>query len=251
MTIWLIGGTSDSANIARIIFPLSLPCLITVTTESALSLYADFPSLSRQVRQLNEHTIKAFCQENNIKLIIDASHPYAQIISQLAINYANLANIPYLRYERALITQKTGVELDSLETLLQGDYLLGQRVLLTLGYKALPQFRPWHDRAILFTRLLPVVNSLETALKAGFTSDRIIALRPPISADLERALWRNWHISLIVTKASGKEGGEAIKKSVATELGINLITIARPSLNYPRQTSNFPDIIAFCQQYYV
>ncbi|MCZ8038683.1 MAG: hypothetical protein DWQ51_05660 [Microcystis wesenbergii TW10] len=46
---------------------------------------------------LDKYTIKAFCQENNIKLIIDASHAHAQIICQLAINYATLTNIPYLR----------------------------------------------------------------------------------------------------------------------------------------------------------
>jgi precorrin-6x reductase len=38
------------------------------------------------VGQLDQRTIKAFCQENNIKLIIDTCHPQAQIIWQLAIN---------------------------------------------------------------------------------------------------------------------------------------------------------------------
>ena len=44
--------------------------------------------------QLDQRTIKAFCQENNIKLIIDVCPAHAQIIWQLAINYATLANIP-------------------------------------------------------------------------------------------------------------------------------------------------------------
>ena len=44
--------------------------------------------------QLEQCTIKDFCQENNIKLIIDTCHPHAQIIWQLAINYATLTNIP-------------------------------------------------------------------------------------------------------------------------------------------------------------
>ncbi|MFM7882371.1 MAG: precorrin-6A/cobalt-precorrin-6A reductase [Microcystis panniformis] len=46
--------------------------------------------------QLDQCTIKDFCQENNIKLIIDVCHPHAQIIWQLAINYATLANITLL-----------------------------------------------------------------------------------------------------------------------------------------------------------
>jgi precorrin-6x reductase len=46
------------------------------------------------VGQLEQCTVKDFCQENNIKLIIDTCHPQAQIIWQLAINYATLTNIP-------------------------------------------------------------------------------------------------------------------------------------------------------------
>ena len=36
--------------------------------------------------------------------------------------------------------------------------------------------------------------------------DRIIAIRPPISRELEQALWQQWRISLVVTKASGQSG---------------------------------------------
>ncbi|TRV08285.1 MAG: hypothetical protein EWV41_10660 [Microcystis wesenbergii Mw_MB_S_20031200_S109] len=51
-------------------------------------------SIDLNWNNLDKYTIKAFCQENNIKLIIDA--PHAQIIWQLGINYATLTNIPYL-----------------------------------------------------------------------------------------------------------------------------------------------------------
>ncbi|MCA2690881.1 MULTISPECIES: hypothetical protein [unclassified Microcystis] len=44
--------------------------------------------------KLDQCTIKDFCQENNIKLIIDVCHAHAQIIWQLAINCATLTNIP-------------------------------------------------------------------------------------------------------------------------------------------------------------
>ena len=50
------------------------------------------------------------------------------------------------------------------------------------------------------------------AIAAGFTTDKIIAIRPPINKELEQALWQQWQISLVVTKASAKAGGEDIKK---------------------------------------
>ncbi|MBD0344655.1 MAG: precorrin-6A reductase, partial [Coleofasciculus sp. Co-bin14] len=141
------------------------------------------------------------------------------------------------------------ISLDSFETLLASEYLDQQRVLLTVGYKALPLFRSWQNRSTLFARILPSVTSLEAAIAAGFTSDRIIALRPPITAELEKALWRHWDISLVVTKASGVAGGEDTKRSVAAELGISLVIIARPCVKYPQHTSDFSVALQFCQRY--
>ena len=47
-------------------------------------------------------------EHNNIKCIVDASHPYAENISRTAIKVAKDKNIPYLRYER-LETEISGV----------------------------------------------------------------------------------------------------------------------------------------------
>ena len=61
-------------------------------------------------------------------------------------------------------------------------------------------------------------------------------------------MWQQWQISLAVTKASGKAGGEDIKRQVAASLGIPLIIITRPGIVYPQQTSEVADILAFCQR---
>ncbi|MBE9114704.1 precorrin-6A/cobalt-precorrin-6A reductase [Lusitaniella coriacea LEGE 07157] len=140
------------------------------------------------------------------------------------------------------------IELDSFTTLLQGNYLENQRTLLTVGCKILPRFQPWQNRATLFARVLPTVNSIDIALKAGFTPNRLIALRPPISPELEQALWQQWQISLVITKASGKAGGETLKRTLAQQLGISLIIIARPPVAYPQKTSDLNQVLTFCQQ---
>ena len=88
---------------------------------------------------------------------------------------------------------------------------------------------------------------METAIASGFTSDRLIAIRPPISMGTETALWQQWDISLVVTKASGQAGGEDIKRQVAATLGIPLIIISRPSMTYPQQTFDLGDVLPFCE----
>lgn len=257
--IWLIGGTRESAILAKAIAEDQIPCIVTVTTETAKTLYPSYSSWVKiWIGRLDQNTISSFLQEQEIDAILDASHPFAVEISQLAIATSTQSNLPYLRYERPVYEDRDRDEefkpnkenilhLESFEALLAGDYLTGKRVMLTLGYRNLARFQDLQESATLFVRILPSVVSLEAALNAGFTPDRIIAIRPPISAELEKALWQQWNISLVVTKASGVAGGENVKRTIAHELGIPLIIIDRPPLNYPQKTSNLTTAIQFCQ----
>ena len=247
--LWLIGGTGDSVTIVRTIRDHSFPCLITVTTSTATNLYPTNLLSSIQTDKLDTAGIQKLCNRETVKGIIDASHPFAVIISRQAMQVARQEGIPYLRYERPLLTNNSyPIYLDSFEDLITGNYLQNKRVLLTIGCQNLCRFQLWHQQATLYTRILPKLDSLEMALKAGFPASQIIALRPPISLQLERTLWQQWGINLVVTKASGKQGGENIKVQVAQALGIPLIIIKRPLLNYPQQTEQLSDIIEFCYQ---
>jgi len=250
--IWLIGGTSESAIIAKELVALGQRCLVTVTTEDAIALYPDSDLVTVKVGNLSPRAMAALIQTEGIGKIIDASHPYAIEISKSAIALSQQYQLPYLRYERPSISQPDDehlIELDSFDTLVNGTYLHQQRVLLTIGYKVLPLFQPWHQQAVLFARILPTIASLENALTAGFSHKQLIALRPPVSYELEKALCDQWDISLIVSKASGKAGGEDIKQAVAQALNIPLIIIRRPELAYPKQTSKLEDVVTFCYQH--
>ena len=253
--IWLIGGTTESAQLAAAIAQAQMPCIISVTEETARSLYPDVPLLQISVGRLDLSQMAQFLLEQKIVAVLDASHPFAEVISKNAIATCNELQIPYLRYERSklgigdwgLVTGNKLIHLDSFATLVAGNYLQEQRVLLTVGYKALPLFRPWQERSILFARVLPSSTSIEAALGAGFTPDRLFAMRPPFSIDLEKALWRHWQISMVVTKASGAPGGEDIKRTIAEELGVNLVIINPPSVEYPKVTSDLSEAIEFCR----
>jgi precorrin-6A/cobalt-precorrin-6A reductase len=254
--IWLIGGTSESREIARAIAPFNIPIIITVTTSEAIKLYEqiviDYPLVKVWVGILKDQNIQEFYHQQKFGKIIDASHPYATEISQLAINFSHNHQIPYLRYERSPVNMAETAEeniiyLENFTELINGEYLTNQRVFLTTGYKTLHLFQSWQERATLFTRILPNINTLQVALNFGFTPDRIVAIRPPISAELETALWQHWQISLVVTKASGQAGGEQQKRAIARQLKIPVIIIQRPLISYPEQTDDIKRAIAFCQ----
>lgn len=264
--LWLIGGTQESRQLVQQLHtalapsPPSSALLITVTTEAARSLYPDLAPDQIWVGQLTPDRAEQFVAAQGITAILDVSHPFATAISQLAIAIAQRHQLPYLRYERpapaAMLTgwrdrrDRPGLrQLSQLRDLLTDESLASDRTLLTLGYRQLAAFAPWQSRAPLFARILPSPIALQTALAQGFTPDRLIALRPPISPELEQALWQQWQITQVVTKASGTPGGQAAKRQLAARLGVRLVEITRPAIAYPQQSDRLDTALNFALRY--
>ena len=251
--IWLIGGTTESVDLAWALQAHQVPSLITVCSSSAQRLYPQSSWLTVRTCSLTDRTLGDFIHSHRIAVILDASHPHATEISRLAMLAATQFTLPYLRFERPPTLPNPShatheeVEISHLSQLFRRADLLNQRVLLTIGSKWLHYFKDWHQKSTLFARVLPTLSAIQAAEQSGFQCDRIIALRPPISFELEQALWQQWQISVVVTKASGQPGGEGIKRCVAQTLGVTLIVIKRPVLAYPQQTSDVDTAVQFCQ----
>lgn len=252
--LWVIGGTGEAVALSTALAEEGLPCLVTVTTEAARCAYGDCPNLRVWVGGLESTRLEIFIQAQGIGAVLDASHPFAVEISRGAIAATQALSIPYWRYERPHLEPFDSNDLTcsvaGLDAVLTPEMLAGERVLLTLGYRWLHHFAPWQTQATLFARILPSTVALEAALAAGFTPDRLIALRPPIQAELERALWQQWQITRVITKASGAPGGEATKRVVAEQLGISLLILDRPHLDYPLVCHSQAEMLALGQAWW-
>ena len=268
--LWIIGGTEESRRLVNLILTHTsqpsrspLPLLISVTTASARRLYPEHSAVTVAVGKLTAAQADAFIHTHAVGAILDASHPFATDISHLAIALAHQYELPYLRYERPQIAAPANrtwldaagrpgnIVVSQLADLFAAGYLAQERTLLTLGYRILSDFASWQSRGLLYARILPSETALAAALAAGFTSDRLIALRPPISKSLESALWQQWQITQVVTKASGQAGGEEHKLAIAAQLGVRLIRIARPELTYPAQTHCFDTAVEFALKHHL
>ena len=250
--VWLIGGTRESADLARRLSAQEMPYIVTVTTPRAADLYSDTAQI--WVGKLTAEAMEAFVRQQRVQCILDASHPFACEISQQAIALSQKQAIAYIRYERPAQTDSALRQdglltvVESLESLIASDLLHNQRVLFTIGYRSLARFTALRQTSTLFARVLPSAEAIAGAIAAGFASSEIIALRPPISLALEKALWQQWQITRVVAKASGQPGGETIKQQVAQQLGVGLILIQRPAIAYPKQTSTLSIAVKFCSE---
>ena len=229
--ILLLSGTSEGPPLARALLAAGFEVRATVTREEARENL--FGPLLREVqveaRGFTEESLSAFLTQGEADLVLDATHPFAVRITRLAHAVCLRLGVPYVRYERPDWEPPPGTRLvNSFTAAAELLPSLGTRVLLTIGAKQLKHFAPLRGRLHLVARILPSVLSIEQALAQGFTPDRLLCLRPPFSRAFNRAILEEYRIDVLVTKASGREGGVEEKVLAANDLGIEVVMIDRP-----------------------
>jgi precorrin-6A/cobalt-precorrin-6A reductase len=234
--VLLLSGTSEGPPLARALLEAGFAVRATVTrAEACTTLFGSEAvahasgSLTVEVRGFTEEGLSEFLARDQTDVVLDATHPFAVRITRLAHAVCVRLGIPFVRYERP--DWEPPPETRQVDSFAEAAALLpslGRRVLLTIGAKQLKHFVPLQDRLTLIARILPCVASLQQALAAGFTPDRLLCLRPPFSQEFNRALLREYRAEVLVTKASGREGGVVEKVLAAHELGIEVVMIRRP-----------------------
>ena len=229
--ILLLSGTSEGPPLARALLAAGFEVRATVTREEARESL--FGSLMRDIRVeargFTEESLAAFLAQGEADLVLDATHPFAVRITRLAHAACLRVGVPYVRYERPDWEPPPETRLvDSFVAAAEFLFSLGDRALLTIGAKQLKHFAHLQSRLHLVARILPSVLSIQQALAAGFTPDRLLCLRPPFSRAFNRAILQEYRIGVLLTKASGREGGVEEKVLAAGDLGVKVVMICRP-----------------------
>jgi precorrin-6x reductase len=118
--------------------------------------------------------------------------------------------------------------------------------MLTIGAKQLKHFAPLHGRLTMYARILPAPVSLQQALESRFAEEYLIRQRPPFSIEQNRELFRRCQVDVLVTKASGREGGVVEKVTAARELGMNVLMIRRPEPSGSGSATTIEEAVCVC-----
>ncbi len=170
--------------------------------------------------------LAAYLREQDIRAVIDATHPFAATMGWNARDGCRAASVPLLRFERPAWTAEPGDCWEPVEHWGQAVDALehggSRRVLLALGRQELAPFAGLD--AIWF--LIRAVTSPDPM--PAFHSAHLLLARGPFSLDDERELLDTHKIDTIVCKNSGGEA-TAAKLIAARELGIGVIMRQRPA----------------------
>ena len=100
----------------------------------------------------------------------------------------------------------------------------------------------------LIARMLPTTDNMEKCTELGVKQKNIIAMQGPFSRAFNEALYRHYETTLMITKESGKTGAVDEKVEAALDMGIEVIVIGRPKLNYEVSFSTVDAVLSEIKQ---
>ncbi len=243
--IWVVGGTSDTRSLLdKLSEKIDLNnVIVSVTTEYGEKLLENF-NIKVIQKVLDKKEILDFIDKTNINTIIDTSHPYAENISKNILEVIKSKNIKYFRYEREVTETIFDERFESLKDMISyiNLNLKNKNILSTLGSKALAELINIQDNNV-YVRILPTAKSIENAEKLGFLPNQIIAIQGPFSENLEKEFLNFYKIDYILTKDSGDVGGTDKKISACQKLGVKILALSRPKVNYHNVFNNIDNLI--------
>ena len=215
------------------------------TLEEAGSLYYySTRSDGQQVELLNGIRLEgeldvpkmiAICREHDIRLIIDAAHPFAEELHRNLLFLAKHIGAPIIRYDRIYPEHDSDLIWckDYEEAIRQLEARGITRLLALTGVNTIGRLRPyWEKHEDCWFRILNRRASKYVAMANRFPEERLVYYQTDGTKELIEA----FHPQAIITKESGLSGGFEEKVAVAREAGISIFVVERPE--YPPHTPN-------------
>lgn len=245
MKIFLIAGTEDGRKLAKFLSDKNFKVTASVVSEYGRKILEQYANIEINDKKLNAVELEEILRAGNFEILVDASHPYAENISENAITACEKANIFYIRYERpeVEINYKNIYRVENYKQAAEISAKLGKNIFLTTGSRNLKKFIECDavKNCNITARILPTAEVLAEVEK--FLSPKnIIAMQGKFSVELNVELFKHTQAEVIVTKNSGEIGGADTKILAAEILNLPVVLIERPKINYPVAVKNFEEI---------
>lgn len=226
----VFAGTTEGRELVAFLAEQDVRVTACVATEYGESLLTPSENLAISAGRMDCSEMAELFRKEQFALVIDATHPYASVVTENIAEACAAAGVEYLRLLR------TGAEMPEDAVFVQTieeavDFLNSTegKILLTTGSKELHKFTPIHDFAErVYARVLPMAESLHLCQNAGVKCAHILAMQGPFTKELNMAMLRSTGAKYMVTKDSGTTGGFDEKIAAAREAGAKLVVIGRP-----------------------
>lgn len=228
--VLVFAGTTEGYAICRFLSKNHIPVYVCVATGYGSRSLKESAYLKVSAKRLTGEEMEALFHEVQPELILDATHPYAAVVTENIREACAHAGLPCQRVLREEGRQtEDAVYVESMEA--AAEYLKGTEgnVLLTTGSKELKVFTQlpdYQDR--LYARVLSLPSVMEACSALGLEGKHLIGMQGPFSMEMNAAMLRQYDCRYLVTKDSGRAGGFWEKIEAALSCGAVPVIIGRP-----------------------
>ena len=215
--ILVFGGTTEGRKAVEVLEEAGTPYYYsTKTGEQDIALHHGI----RIDGAMDAAAMTAFCQQHDIRLMVDAAHPFASQLHRTIAQVAASTGLPVIRYERLYPPR------DSCFTWIDDYSQVPTNIhtlLATTGVQSISKLK-WLELlgVKVIYRILKRESSLLLAYEQGVTDDQLCFYEDELLPDAEA----------ILLKESGVSGGFVEKVEEAKNKGMRIIVLKRPHLSF-------------------
>ncbi|MGQ1909613.1 cobalt-precorrin-5B (C(1))-methyltransferase CbiD [Marinifilum sp. RC60d5] len=231
MKVLLFGGTTEGKAASNWLSDLKIEHFYSTKTNSG-NYQSKFGI--RICGVMDTDKIAFFCKQNKIDFLLDAAHPFADVLHANIVAAAEKIDLPVVRIERDTVPR---VESEFVHYCSNIDDVLcrlkktkTKKILSLMGVKALPDIHSKLDGVDVWYRILDFSSSIKIAKKAGVENSKLIISPAFEGMESQEALLLSEGIEAMISKESGYSGLLDQKMELAIKHKISLFVISRPNL---------------------
>lgn len=236
--VLIFGGTTEGKKVAELFDTIKQEYIYSTKTNAHKSVNG-----RRIFGGMDAFEMKSFCSENNIRLLINAAHPFAVNLHENIKKVTAELNIPVIRFERKFPEKQKGNLLryfnsynDLTNALAQKKYT---NILALTGVQTIGKLKPVWEKRNYYFRILNTDLSKEKAIQTGIPEKFVIPMQPEANVEELVQLAIQLNAEILLSKESGESGFFETKVEVARQLDIPLWVVKRPVLpNFENAADN-------------
>ena len=229
----VIAGTTESKMVIEQLLKEGKQVVATTATALGTEVLLEYPIEIKEGRRTEQQFIELF-KEEAPAYVVDASHPFAVVVTETVKKACERLKISYRRVEREVISY----DYDNIIWVEHTDEAIAYlnkmekngNILLTTGSNTLNTYveQVIDGKQRIYARVLDHEYSHNACKGIEIGEGHIIYQNPPFSKEETYQLLKQYDCQVLVTKDSGKAGGVEEKVEACKELNLPVIMIKRP-----------------------
>lgn len=227
----IYGGTLEGRRLTEILADNNIDVSVCVATAYGGTLLPDRANVHVYVERMDEDRMVEFLSELGPDYCIDATHPYAELVTKNVYAACGRCQVKYIRVERDKrdLFDTEIVYTGSVDEAASHLNKTTGKIFISTGSKKLDKYTiidDYKNRCV--ARVLPTTEVMDKCEKLGFCGKNLICMQGPFSEELNYQMFKMTDADILVTKNTGHAGGFDEKCEAAIRLGMRIVVVGRP-----------------------